>query len=125
MTTTEKTRRQVQIGKRIYDEALFHMLGCNGCGIGWAVEADAPQQILDQTLCRAEQPCTNCEGIIERLEDQWIQTGMEPLCTMCDKPGEEQYSLGLYAGVYCHDCWGKTSYRKEGRFSPADAGESY
>lgn len=40
---------------------------------------------------------------------------------------EERYSLGIYAGIYCDECWDKSGYRKEGRegFNPLDAGEAY
>jgi hypothetical protein len=38
-----------------------------------------------------------------------------------------RYSLGIYAGHYCPDCWAKSGMRKEGRegFDSMDAGESY
>lgn len=45
----------------------------------------------------------------------------------CENEGFEQYSLGIYAGRYCEECWEKTGYRKEGvsGFDPMDAGEEY
>lgn len=41
--------------------------------------------------------------------------------------GSPRYSLGIYAGRYCDECWDEAGCRKEGRsgFDPADAGESY
>ena len=43
------------------------------------------------------------------------------------KKANDQYSLGIFAGRYCEDCWKKSGYRKEGPegFDPMYAGESY
>lgn len=43
------------------------------------------------------------------------------------KFADERYSLGIYAGKYCDECWDKSGYRKEGieGFDPNYAGESY
>lgn len=45
----------------------------------------------------------------------------------CGRAAYEQYSLGIYAGRYCDECWDKSGYRKEGAsgFDPLDAGEHY
>lgn len=53
-------------------------------------------------------------------------------CTRCLSSGIEahgtaRYSLGIYAGRYCDDCWVSSGYRDEGPegFDPMDAGETY
>lgn len=39
----------------------------------------------------------------------------------------ERFSLGIFAGYWCDECWPKAGYRMEGPegFDPMDAGESY
>lgn len=51
----------------------------------------------------------------------------EKVCPCCMQPGEDRYSLGIYAGHYCDAAWEKSGYRKEGPegFDPLDAGEEY
>lgn len=36
---------------------------------------------------------------------------------------ETQYSMGIYAGKYCDECWEVSGYRKDADFDPTDAGE--
>lgn len=55
-------------------------------------------------------------------------SGRDFTCRTCyEKQGEERFSLGLYAGIYCDECWDKSGFREEGRegFDPMDAGEQY
>jgi hypothetical protein len=50
------------------------------------------------------------------------------VCCRCQRPEAfERFSLGIYAGVWCDQCWEESGYRKEGRegFDPLDAGEAY
>lgn len=49
-------------------------------------------------------------------------------CTRCDSEDwQRRYSLGIYAGRYCDECWKQSGYRDEGPegFDPLDAGEAY
>lgn len=41
--------------------------------------------------------------------------------------GRARYSLGIYAGRYCDNCWDESGYRKEGPegYDYMDAGEYY
>lgn len=53
-----------------------------------------------------------------------------PACCRCHQSSsnvEERYSLGIYAGRWCDECWAASAYRKEDRsgFDPLDAGEAY
>ncbi len=48
-------------------------------------------------------------------------------CGRCGKENAEvRYSLGIYAGKYCDECWKDSGYRDEpaSAFDPLDAGES-
>lgn len=62
-----------------------------------------------------------CKG--ERLYGRYY-------CRRCaDKdqwePANERFSMGVYAGMYCDECW-EADGRNHGRaFDPMDAGESY
>ena len=40
---------------------------------------------------------------------------------------DEQYSMGVYAGRYCDECWEHSGYVKDGAeaFDPTYAGETY
>lgn len=46
---------------------------------------------------------------------------------LCGKEASERYSLGVYAGRFCDECWELSGYRNEGEsgFDPSDAGEHY
>ena len=49
-------------------------------------------------------------------------------CTQChDRPGEDRFSFGVYAGHLCAVCWANSGYRTAGRegFDPMYAGEHY
>lgn len=56
----------------------------------------------------------------------WYSEGCP--CCRCERKGaEERYSLGIYAGRYCDQCWKESGYRDEpaSGFDPMDAGEAY
>ena len=69
-------------------------------------------------------------GYVE-YDDEGRKTGRD-ICTGarsegCGKEANTQYSLGLYAGLYCEECWKDAPYRKDGAegFDPTYAGERY
>ncbi len=37
----------------------------------------------------------------------------------------ERYSMGIYAGMYCEDCWALDGRNHDRNFDPMDAGEHY
>lgn len=37
----------------------------------------------------------------------------------------ERFSMGIYAGMYCDDCWEKDGRNHDREFDPLDAGEHY
>ena len=37
----------------------------------------------------------------------------------------ERYSMGIYAGMYCDDCWAKDGRNHSIQYDYLDAGESY
>lgn len=45
----------------------------------------------------------------------------------CGEPGKERYSLGIYAGTFCDQCWKESGFRDEdfAAFNPMDAGEEW
>jgi hypothetical protein len=65
-------------------------------------------------------PCVRCAD--NRCEGVYHSNcANEPL------DGYSRYSLGIYAGRYCDDCWDASGYRKEGAegYDYMDAGEHY
>ena len=49
-------------------------------------------------------------------------------CTRCNNaPGEDRYSMSIYAGHMCDPCWDTSGDKKVGReaFDPGYAGEHY
>ena len=40
-------------------------------------------------------------------------------------PAEERYSMGIYAGMYCNQCWSIDGRNHDREFDPMDAGEHY
>ena len=62
-----------------------------------------------------------CQG--EKLYDRYY-------CRRCaDKnqwePAGERFSMGVYAGMYCDECWKNDGRNHSRQFDPMDAGESY
>ncbi len=54
----------------------------------------------------------------------WYDEGCP--CSRCQRKGAvERYSLGVYAGRWCNECWRASGYRDApaSAFSEADAGE--
>ena len=41
------------------------------------------------------------------------------------REAEERFSMGIYAGMYCDNCWAVDGRNHKRRFDPMDAGESY
>lgn len=41
------------------------------------------------------------------------------------RPASERYSMGIYAGMSCEECWAKDGRNHDRRFDPMDAGEAY
>lgn len=41
------------------------------------------------------------------------------------QPAEERHSMGVYAGMYCDECWSKDGRNHDRQFDPLDAGEHY
>lgn len=39
--------------------------------------------------------------------------------------GSPRYSMGIYAGTYCDDCWAEDGRNHDRSFDPLDAGEHY
>lgn len=39
------------------------------------------------------------------------------------RPADEQFSMGVYAGMYCDKCWAEDGRNHERDFDPAYAGE--
>lgn len=63
-----------------------------------------------------------------RCYDEAVSAGADPEdAEVQASPGEERYSLGIYAGTYCDAHWAESGYRDEpaSAFDPMDAGESY
>lgn len=100
--------------------------------------------MMTMTTATGNLCCNECGNEIRRGDDVWIgdwntfncsprcchrSNIREDRCPRCGKPGGriERYSLGIYAGRMCDECWDKSGYRKEGRegFNPLDAGEAY
>ena len=40
-------------------------------------------------------------------------------------PGEERYSMGIYAGMYCDRCWDNDGRNNDRQYDFMDAGEYY
>lgn len=65
-----------------------------------------------------------CGGRYMRYEE--VSVERIPVCN-CGREARERYSLGVYAGLFCDECWRHAGYRDEGPegFDPLDAGEAY
>lgn len=51
-------------------------------------------------------------------------------CRRCANEGmgqsaSERYSMQVYAGMYCDNCWKEDGRNHDRRFDPMDAGEHY
>jgi len=66
----------------------------------------------------------SCGDVFELYEDVIVQK--TPVCD-CGREASERYSLGIFAGLYCDECWRSSGYRDIGPegFDPLDAGEEY
>lgn len=63
------------------------------------------------------------------VEEAWKAFGRY-FCRRCadngfGSAGEERYSMGVYAGVYCDACWKPDGRNHDRSFDPMDAGEHY
>jgi hypothetical protein len=60
-------------------------------------------------------------------EEAWEKFGRW-FCRRCadnglGAAGEERFSMGVYAGVYCDPCWAADGRNHDRKFDPMDAGE--
>jgi len=97
-----------------------HGVHCSTCKAGW-------YKMTPEAKAAIGKACGCCgEGILVEYEEDVTYYHKEYRCE-CGKEGQERYSLGIYAGIYCDKCWKKSGYRKEGPegFDPAYAGERY
>jgi len=66
----------------------------------------------------------SCGDAFELYEDTIINK--IPICN-CGREARERYSLGIFAGLFCNECWSSSGFRNTGPegFSSSDAGEEY
>lgn len=70
-------------------------------------------------------PCAYCHK-----DDCTKHTLGRSFCRRCADAGTyveaaERYSMGVYAGTYCDDCWERDGRNHNHTFDPLDAGEHY
>lgn len=107
--------------EHVTESVHVHGVECSRCSAGWCRMTDAARAAIG-TPCRV---CGRGEyREVWRTEERSYRI---PVCHCGRHDARERTSLGIYAGVWCDQCWAESGYRKEGPegFDPLDAGEAY